>query len=132
MCKLFIFKISVGLIITFLAFVSSKPQPEPKEWIRINQLGYSSIGPKVAVFVSSTQETIETFELIDAITSKAVIKKKAGKNFGAYSPFQASFRLDFSEYSKQGEYYLKAGQTISPRFSITKDAYRGAADFALR
>src|SRR5688500_9569848 len=102
MRKFFVFKIFGGLIIVCLVFSSSKSQTDPKAWIRINQLGYSSMGPKVAIFASSIPERIETFEVIDARTSKIVIKNKAGKNFGSYGPFAATFRLDFSEYSKEG------------------------------
>jgi hypothetical protein len=131
MSNLVFFKIFGGVIIAFLIFTSVKSQDEPNAWIRINQLGYSPLGPKVAVFASS-KRIIETFELIDALTSKPVLKKQAGKNFGSYGPFMTSFRLDFSDYSKEGQYYIKAGETISPRFSITKHAYNGAADFALR
>lgn len=51
---------------------------------------------------------------------------------GAYGPFQQTWRLNFSSYTKPGTYYLQAGNTRSPFFRINKDVYDGAADFCLR
>jgi endoglucanase len=101
-------------------------------WIRINQLGYAPQSVKVAVWASKSSEQITTFQLINASTSKVVFKGATGKNFGAYGPFQSTYRLNFSVYRLPGKFYLKAGNAISPPFKITRDAYHGSADFALR
>lgn len=101
-------------------------------WIRINQMGYPEKAVKIAVLGSKSSEKVRNFELIDAGTSKAVLKKTAGKNFGEYGPFVTSYRLDFSEVKAAGRYYLQAGKSRSPEFTIGSDAYTGAADFALR
>ena len=115
---LFLFKISFG---------NSK-----SSWIRINQLGYTPGGVKVAVLGSKGPLKVKTFELVDAKTGKPVLKRKAGKDFGSYGPFSASFRLDFSGFNKAGKYFIKAGKTRSPEFLIAEDVYKGTADFALR
>jgi endoglucanase len=86
-----------------------------KSWIRINQLGYS-----------------KEFQLIEIKTGKTVFKSKIGKDFGAYGPFTNTWRLNFSDYRKNGEFYLSCGEAKSPVFKITNDAYKGAADFVLR
>jgi endoglucanase len=101
-------------------------------WIRINQLGYSPKGVKVVVFVSKVTKDIATFELVDAKTSRSVLKKEAGKNYGAYGPFMSSYRLDFSEYQSEGTYYIKTGEIRSKDFNISQRIYEGHTDFLLR
>jgi endoglucanase len=101
-------------------------------WIRINQLGYPTEGVKVAVLASKLKLNSSSFELIDASTSKSVYKNKSGKDFGAYGPFVATFRLDFTAFKKPGRYFLKAGDVRSPEFEINNEVYKGAADFVLR
>ena len=101
-------------------------------WIRINQLGYTPAGIKVAVWCSKENNTLSAFELVDAITQKTVYKHTVGKAFGAYGPFTETYRLNFSEYNKPGKYFLRIGKTNSPVFTIDNDVYKGAADFCLQ
>ncbi|SIR34401.1 glycoside hydrolase family 9 protein [Pontibacter lucknowensis] len=101
-------------------------------WIRINQLGYTPQGIKVAVWGSKSKEKLRRFQLVDASTGKVVFKGRAGNAFGAYGPFEESYRLNFTEYNKPGTYYLQAGSAKSPEFRIGADVYKGTADFALR
>ncbi|MBL7770111.1 MAG: glycoside hydrolase family 9 protein [Flavipsychrobacter sp.] len=101
-------------------------------WIRINQLGYLPRGTKAAVWASKENKMINTFNLVDASTGKKVFQGKAGTAFGAYGPFQQSFRLDFSAFKKPGRYFLEAGGARSPEFVISDTAYKGTADFCLR
>ena len=103
-----------------------------KAWIRVNQLGYVPKGVKVAVYGSKNQLNIGNFELVDATSGKTVLTKAAGKNFGTYGPFTTSFRLDFSEFQKNGTYYIKAGEAKSGAFTIEENVYKGTADFLLR
>lgn len=113
-------------------FTACSATAQDASWIRINQLGYPTKGVKVAVLASKSKISAGSFELIDAATSKAVYKGKAGKDFGAYGPFITTYRLDFSLFKKSGKYFLKAGDVRSPEFEINNDVYKGAADFVLR
>ena len=101
-------------------------------WIRINQLGYQPQSTKVAVWCSKGTESITSFQLIDSTTQKVAFTAKASQPFGAYGPFQQTYRLNFSAYKTPGTYYLKAGNATSPAFKISADVYKGAADFCLR
>ncbi len=101
-------------------------------WIRINQLGYTPNGVKVAVYGSKGSISIPQFALIDSATGKKLLVRSAGKAMGAYGPFNQTHRLDFSSFTKPGTYYLQAGNARSPYFRIGKDVYNGAADFCLR
>lgn len=109
---------------------SAKKEPT-QQWIRINQLGYTPAGVKVAVWCSKDNSSIKNFELVDSATGKSVFTQTAGSPFGAYGPFDNTYRLSFTSFKTPGVYYLKAGNAISPTFKINKDVYKGTADFCL-
>lgn len=126
-------KTFVSIAFLTLTFVALQNKPEAETaWIRINQLGYLTNGTKVAVWCSKGEKGISNWELVDAGNNKVVHTGTAGKNFGAYGPFQQTHRLNFSAFKKTGEYYLKTGNTKSPVFTIGDDVYKGTADFCLR
>lgn len=100
--------------------------------IRINQLGYTPGGIKVAVLGSKENDLSKRFSLVNAANKEVVFSDSLQKDFGAYGPFQHSFRLDFSSFSSPGKYYLRAGNIISPAFSISDTVYKGAADFCMQ
>jgi endoglucanase len=123
--------VSIAFIILAFVALQNKPQAETA-WIRINQVGYLPNGTKVAVWCSKGEKGIGNWELVDANSNKVVFKGTAGKNFGAYGPFQQTHRLNFSSFKKSGKYFLRSGTTISPTFTIADDVYKGTADFCLR
>ncbi len=115
-------------LLPVLAFIRKE---NTESWIRINQLGYTPGGVKVAVWCSKEETTLTNWQLIDASTKKIVSSGKAGNSFGLYGPFKQTYRLNFSSFKKPGRYYLQAGGTKSPEFTIGDDVYKGAADFCL-
>ncbi len=121
------------LIVFFLlSFNGIKKSDPPSSWIRINQLGYTPNGTKVAVWCSKSTTGADKWHLVEAHSKKKVYSASAGKSFGAYGPFLQTFRLNFTAYTKPGRYYLQLGATRSPEFMIGNDVYKGAADFCLR
>jgi endoglucanase len=126
-------KTFVSIAFIILAFVALQNKPESETaWIRINQLGYLPNGTKVVVWCSKGEKGITNWQLVEAASNKVVYKGTAGKNFGAYGPFQQTHRLNFSAFKKTGKYFLKTGATTSPVFTIGEDVYKGTADFCLR
>ncbi|MEX1239099.1 MAG: glycoside hydrolase family 9 protein [Cyclobacteriaceae bacterium] len=119
--------ISCLVVVALLSF-----QTAPRAWIRINLAGYKPVGIKVAIWGSKDKVSIERFQLFDKKTGKVVYENRAGNAYGAYGPFQETYRLDFTSFKKPGTYTLRAGSAISPEFSIAEDVYRGSADFALK
>lgn len=121
------------LQIIVLLFITAGSQTVSSQsaWIRINQLGYTPKGIKVAVWGSKQTLSFSHWYLVDALTKKAVFKASAGRSLGAYGPFIETLRLNFSAYTKPGRYYLKAGEIVSPEFEIGEQVYKGAADFCL-
>ncbi|MDE3252255.1 MAG: glycoside hydrolase family 9 protein [Bacteroidota bacterium] len=117
-----------GLTWVFCIMVSA----QDKSCIRINQLGYTPAGIKIAVWGSSAKKLLTHFDLMDAVTKQKVFSQKTGKDFGAYGPFASSYRLDFSEFQKPGTYYLQTDTIVSPVFRIDDAVYAGAADFCLQ
>ena len=120
------------LLILLLPFLSFTQKGEPESWIRINQMGYTPAGIKVAVWCSKKPMTVDHWQLIDAGTKIAVSSGITGKAFGEYGPFKQTYRINFSEFRNPGRYYLQAGGIKSPEFEIGNDVYKGAADFCLR
>lgn len=119
-------------LLLLLPVLSLANDETPSSWIRINQLGYTPAGIKVAVWGCKTDTKIKAFELLEEGTNKVVFKSKTGKPFGSYGPFSQSYRLNFTSFRQPGRYFIKAGDAKSPVFTIGDDVYKGAADFCLR
>jgi len=128
-------KIRCLLILLFFLFLSSfksTNQTAQQSWIRINLLGYSPSGSKVAVWVSKGNEIPSLFEIIEKDGGKVVYTSSNIKNFGAYGPFQHTARLNFSDFNRQGSFFIRVNGTLSPLVLINNHVYDGAADFCLR
>ena len=123
---------SLVLLFSFTTLNNYPYVEEPQSWIRINLLGYTPNGNKVAVWCSKTGNLIKEWQLVEASSQKVVLSGKANNFFGAYGPFKQTMRLDFSSWKKPGNYFLRAGKALSPQFVINDDVYKGAADFCLR
>ena len=121
---------SLVIILLFTSFL--KPLPQQTAWIRINLLGYTPKGIKVAVWCSKGQSMVSSWQLVEARSNKIVYSGKAGKAFGAYGPFAQTYRLNFSTFTRPGRYWLQMGSVRSPEFEIGENVYKGAADFCLR
>ena len=103
-----------------------------QQWIRVNQLGYLPEDKKVAVFISTQETPEDNFVVCNAITNHIVYKApaKAAADAGKWG-MKSAFRLDFSELSDEGGYYIAFNNAKSPVFKISADAYDGAADYLL-
>ncbi len=125
-------------VFVFLFFCSLLVKPaaaqDTLQWIRINQLGYTPGGIKVAVWVSKETAAAvpRQFELVNKLTGKTVFTGNSGTAMGAYGPFSSGSRLNFTACTKAGRYYIKAGKAVSPEFTIGPNVYDGAAGFCLQ
>lgn len=100
-------------------------------WVRVNQIGYLTNDVKVAVWVSKSNEQINSFEVVDAKTKKIVYQGNKVKNEGALWAFTSTARLDFSDLKTNGTYFVRVGETKSPSFQIGNDIYADAAEIPL-
>lgn len=120
--------ITIGCLFLFVSGHAQKAD----RWIRINQLGYQPEGPKTAIWCSKQDEIVTSFYVTEVSSGATVFKGNAGPALGAYGPFAQTYRLNFSRFTKPGKYTIRAGDAVSPVFTIEKDVYKGAADFCLR
>lgn len=122
---------TVMLAACVVALMALRPKDQ-QSWIRINLLGYQTKSVKVAVWASKANEVPTSFDIVDKASGKTVYTSTAIKSFGAYGPFTASARLNFSAFKTPGTYVIKANGVTSPDVIIGENVYRGTADFALR
>ena len=115
--------------ILFLVFSSST---NGKSWVRINQMGYLPQSVKVAVFISEESLKFNDFELVESGSDKVVFNGIAVQYDGAKWGMKAAARLNFSNFSTEGKYYILAGGVHSAVFMIDPDVYKGTADYTLQ
>jgi len=120
------------LLIAVLAIILFLPAViKPQNQIRVNQLGFLEKSIKTAVLACKDDMTVKSFELCDALTNKVVYNSSKIKEYGKYGSFVKGYRLNFSDFTKKGAYYIKAGGAKSPNFRINNNVYDGTADFIL-
>lgn len=119
------------LFLTTLLMVLGAFCANAEQWIRINQLGYLPESIKVAVFISEEPVKLSDFEIVDFKTGKRAKIMAKIESTGKYGTMQSTYRLDFSDFEKPGEYYIRAGKAKSPVFPINTSVYDGTADFLL-
>jgi len=120
-----------GRITLLILFLGSVLVSSGSSWIRINQMGYLPQSVKVAVFIADEPVGLPRFQLIDALSGKVVFEGSPVIYDGAKWGMKSAARLNFSGFAQQGRYYLKAGNSQSPAFTIATDVYHGAADYIL-
>lgn len=102
-----------------------------ENWIRVNQVGYLEDDSKVAVMLMQDKEQITHFTITNVATGKSQ-KLSSVKELGAQDPFAGTARLDFSTVTAPGKYFITAGKTKSPEFTISNQAYAGSQEYPLR
>jgi endoglucanase len=119
------FKLAVFAVISINISLYSQ------SWIRINQLGYTENSIKVAVLVSKEYINPENFEIYRSSDNELLWKGSIITAYGRFACFNSTFRLNFSDFKIEGEYYLKSAGVRSPSFRISNEVYKGTADFLL-
>lgn len=99
--------------------------------IRINQLGYLPNSIKIAVFISDEKEEILSFQLFETLSGKMVFEGRTESADAFIWGKQTAYRLNFSAFQRNGGYFLKMGNAVSPTFRIGSEVYQGTADFVL-
>ncbi len=90
--------------------------------IFLNQIGYINDKPKIALINEKLSGETE-FSVIENKSGNAVYRGKAVDiGFDEDSGYELS-KLDFSTLVKDGEYFIKAGECVSPHFMISEKPY---------
>jgi peptidoglycan/xylan/chitin deacetylase (PgdA/CDA1 family) len=121
----------VLLVSSFLLVAFSAICSTPDAWIRVNQAGYLPGDVKVAVLISLEENIFDDFEVIEAVSGRAVFKGKVEMADGAVWGMKHACRLNFTSLRKEGGYYIVCGKTMSPLFKISALSYEGTADLLL-
>ena len=106
------------------------PQATSGVAIRVNQLGYRTDAPKVAVVYALEPQVIATYRVVDE-RDRTVLGPSAAEASGTFGPCAATYRLDFSTLRRPGVYRIVAESASSLPVRIADDVYRGAADSLL-
>ncbi len=97
--------------------------------IRINQLGYPSDAPKVAVFCALGKVALRDFAVVDLAGN--IVSTPAVIPANPFGPCGTIYRLDFTSVKKPGDYRITGGGVASPIVRVRSNAYAGAADTLL-
>ena len=108
--------LSASIILLSLAASCAIANAQENAWIRVNQIGYLSGDPKIAI-LSSDEPVTGEFRVGQFVG-------EVGADQGAWGPFAHNYRLDFSTVSAPGNYRVTAGDVASPEFAIGPDAYK--------
>lgn len=101
-------------------------------WVRINQLGYQPNSIKVGVLLSQNDTDRIQFQLKDSKTNKVLFTGEGIEANAERWGMKKALRLNFSEVSKSGSFYIECNGVKSPVFRISDDVYDGTADYLLK
>ncbi len=100
--------------------------------VRVNLSGYLPESIKVGVFLSDTSFPETGFTVRESLTEQIVFQSKGKESNAGRWGMQQALRLDFSELTAPGGYYIECNGARSPYFRIDAGVYAGSADFLLR
>ncbi len=103
-------------------------------YISVNQIGYYTGGRKVAVLGDNSGDILHDastiklsgaveFEVVNAKTGEAVFKGKSTAPVKDKDSGDNVCKLDFSEFTESGRYYIRSGEYRSQEFEIGDDIY---------
>lgn len=118
--------------IAAITFVSCSQKFDEKTWIRVNQMGYYPEASKTAVFITKGDAEIKKFSICDSANGKVLKTYNNPQQTGDWSVFKHSARLNFSDFTSCGTFYISANNIKSGYFRIGDNIYNGASDFLLR
>jgi endoglucanase len=107
--------------------VLRRSSPEPKLYVRLNQVGYSSSEVKIA-HAQARVTLPASFSVIDRNTNQAVFAGAVRVVPGRWGEFDHHAELDFSSLHRPGTYFIRIDSDTSPDFQIRKRAYADLPD----
>ncbi len=114
-----------GFLVLWQTIAATIVHADGAQFVRINQLGYRPSEAKTAIAFSNASLPVQ-FQLIDASTGKPAFDGRTRTIDETWGRFDRHGELDFSQFDKEGEFFIKVGDAESPRFRIRGAAY---ADF---
>ena len=96
--------------------------PTNQAFIRINQLGYKTSDPKVAIAFANVP-LAGRFSVIEVRSQRTVFEGSAQPIAGHWGQFRSHAELDFSSLKKSGKFFLRFNATDSAHFNISAGTY---------
>src|ERR1051326_957095 len=115
------------VVITFEIFCAASSISAQEIFIRVNQLGYKTTYPKLAL-VFAQGSLPPKFAVIDAATHRSVFQSVIRPIAGHWGEFDYFGELEFSTFHQLGEYRLQIGDAQSLSFQINDSIYRHVPD----
>ncbi|MDR1346895.1 MAG: glycoside hydrolase family 9 protein [Prevotellaceae bacterium] len=120
------------LLVAALTLAACSQKFDECTWIRTNQMGYYPEAMKIAVFITKGDAEIRRFSICDSASGKVVKICDNIRQTGEWSVFKHTARLNFSDFTDSGTYYISTDNIKSDYFRIGYNLYNGASDFLLR
>lgn len=113
-----------GIGETILPQPSIYVPPEPPVFISVNQTGYFTTGPKVAVYPTKKDEGRFNWTLYDLNGGEEVASGKTEKPFLDDASGDYVNIIDFSDFETEGEFYFLIDSVLSEPFAVGNNIYR--------
>lgn len=120
-------RVQIALVILSHLIATTTLAVENVSHVRVNQLGYRPSDVKVAIGFGNSALS-RRFQVIDTATGKSAFDGEAQSKSEKWGQFDHHAELDFSAFNKQGEYFVRFGETESPKFRIDNEAYSELPD----
>ncbi|HVT27018.1 MAG TPA: glycoside hydrolase family 9 protein, partial [Lacipirellulaceae bacterium] len=113
--------------ILFVGACASLAVADEGVYVRVNQIGYGPADVKVAMAMGRG-ELPSKFQVVDAVTRRTVFEGESKPVEQAWGEFQHHAELDFSALATPGEYFVRVGESKSPKFRIAAGVYAELPD----
>ncbi|HBR73345.1 MAG TPA: glycosyl hydrolase family 5, partial [Cyanobacteria bacterium UBA11159] len=125
---------AISLIYGF--FVKSNAQsvvnPNSSTKLAVNQVGYYPNGFKIALLINAATPETNRIEIVNFRTKRTAFVTQIGEKRRDGASQDIVQTIDFTEFNKEGKYYLKYGNIESYPFEIGKDIYQDTFTKMLR
>src|ERR1041384_7744615 len=115
------------VVVAFGLFCAPSSISAQEIFIRVNQLGYKTTDPKLAL-VFAQGSLPPKFAVIDAATHRSVFESVIRPTAGRWGEFDHFAELNFSAFRKTGRYLIQMGDAKSLPFEINNSVYRNLPD----
>jgi endoglucanase len=130
MKKFLLLLVGGGSFICYFNLYGQTNHPADKIHIRINQLGYLSTEPKVAILFSE-KKLKQKATVVEAGSDKIVFSANPRRVSTIWGNFDHYYEFDFSTVQKTGQYCICIGTDSSFNFPINDHIYQEVPDLLL-
>ena len=109
----------------------SSSEPVNQLYIRLNQVGYLPADQKSALILSKKETGGSKFAVVNSFNGKVSIEGSLTQASGFYGDFRYVYKIDFTNVTEQGKYFLRINGSNSTSFSISEKLFNPLVDSLL-